>query len=103
MTPTLCVPESMAEPMAAFIEAESIPVELVSADGSAPDAAATVRVGEPKERLQCDLTTLHRGGWITCETARAMAPRLEISMMDVGKLLDFLNIKVRQCELGCFK
>ena len=97
MTAVLGLPKAITESAAAFIGAESIPIDL------GPPDTCTVRVVTSGEGMECDLTILHAGGRITCATARATARRLGISTIQMGKLLNFFNIKVRQCELGLFK
>lgn len=97
MRGTLGVPEALLHPIANFVNAEGIGVVLVSGDD------CTVEVVEADERRRCGLRRLHPGGFIACETARGMAAKLGIRVRQIGKLLDFLNIKVRNCGLGCFK
>jgi hypothetical protein len=72
-------------------------------------ARGTVQLLEPaassptEARPCCTLNRLYVGGSVPCETARALASRLDLRVSQVGKLLDFLHIKVRRCGLGCFK
>ena len=101
MKTILIVPESMAESVAAFVESESIPLGVSSADDTS--AEQTIHVVPTEERLQSDGSTLYSGGWITCTAARAMGAELGFGLMKIGKLLNFLDVKIRQCELGCFK
>jgi len=93
----LGVPQEMTESAETFVAAESIPIDVGRAEG------CTVQVVKAEERLECDASTLQTGGWITCAAAWAMARKLNISTMQMGKLLDFLDIKIRRCELGLFK
>ena len=97
MDATLGVPQGLREKVSAFVEAEGLAIQVVS------DGGGTMRVAESSERLPCSPTILQAGGWITCPTARAMAGRLGAGGRQMGKLLDLLNIKVRECELGCFE
>ena len=80
----------------AVLEAEAIGLEL-TADSAG--AAATIR---PGERAQSDVDTIYAGGWIECPTAWALAQKLGISVQQMGVLLTHLNVKVRNCGLGCF-
>lgn len=98
MRGTLGVPEAMLEALGEFVTAEGIRVNVVST----PDDY-TVQVMKADERRRCGLRTLYTGGFIACETARGAAVKLGIRTRQMGKLLDFLNIKVRNCSLGCFK
>lgn len=101
MKATLIVPEAMLESVSDFIKSESIPLGVSATDDTS--AERTIRVVPTEERLQSDGATLYSGGWITCTAARAMGHELDIGLAKAGKLLDFLNVKVRKCELGCFK
>lgn len=42
------------------------------------------------------------GGFISCPKARHLAKELKVSPKVVGKALDEMNIKIKDCELGCF-
>ena len=97
MRGTLGVPEGLREPIADLVNAEGIAVDLVSGED------CTVQVMEADERRRCGLRRLYLGGFIACETARGMATKLGIRTRQMGKLLDFLAIKVRNCGLGCFR
>jgi hypothetical protein len=39
---------------------------------------------------------------IDCERAQALAGELGVPIMVVGQALNQLNIKIVQCQLGCF-
>ena len=80
----------------AMLESEGIALEL-TADSA--DAAATIQTGD---RQQCELETIYVGGWIECPAAWALAQKLAISVQNMGALLAHLNVKVRNCGLGCF-
>ena len=41
-------------------------------------------------------------GKIACGAAMRLAEELVISRKDMGKLLNELKIKIKQCQLGCF-
>ena len=98
MRGTLCVPETMLAALGEFVQAERIPVNVVSMDDD-----CTVQVMKANERRRCGLRRLYVGGFIACETARGTAVKLGIRTRQMGKLLDFLDIKVRSCSLGCFE
>ncbi len=42
------------------------------------------------------------GGRITCAEAHAVAARLGVEPVLVGKAADALKIKIKNCQLGCF-
>lgn len=52
--------------------------------------------------LESSLTVLYSGGWISCGTAHTLAAKLEIGLKQTGELLNYLDIKIKKCELGCF-
>jgi len=43
-----------------------------------------------------------QGGRISCAQARAIAQRLGVPYLEVGRAADELGIKITDCELGCF-
>ena len=96
MSVTIGVTSALAQTVADWVQAETLSVEVVS------DGSGTVQIVRPEGRQQSDPSTLQAGGWITCGDARALAAKLEVPVPAVGKLLDVLDIRLRNCELGCF-
>ena len=92
----LRAPEEMLESIRRLVESEEIPIQVVS------QGECALRVIRSEGRAESDLNTLQSGGWIKCEVARAVAGKLNTSTQKTGKLLDVLDIKVRECGLGCF-
>ena len=90
------VAPSLADKLDEFFRAEGIEWE------PATDEGCLVKVVESQERQQSDLQTIYSGGWTLCATAMQMSERLGISLAQTGKLLNCLDVKVRQCQLGCF-
>jgi DNA-binding transcriptional regulator YhcF (GntR family) len=41
-------------------------------------------------------------GKLPCPVARKLAKELSVSYKEVGRVADELNIKITDCELGCF-
>ena len=97
MSATLDVPEKMADTLRAFVEKEGISLNIVAGGEGA------VRVVESEQGQQSKASTICAGGGIGCGLARDMAGRLGIKTRDFGKLLNQLDVKVRNCELGCFE
>jgi hypothetical protein len=97
MAASLAVPESMATSIREFLAAESIPLDVVTSGPSA------VRIEALTTRQQCTTDVLYTGGWIACGQALKMADALDIGAGNMGKLLNRLDIRVRQCQLGCFR
>jgi len=92
VTGILGVPETLRAALSEFVAAEGIRLAVVPTDDD-----CTVQVVAANERHRCGLRRLYPGGFIACETARSMAVKLGIRTRQMGKLLDFLNIKVRNC------
>lgn len=42
------------------------------------------------------------GGKLSCPKARKLAKDLKVSPNLIGEACDGLNIKIKDCELGCF-
>ena len=86
----------MAEGIRKFVDEKSIAIDVQTEDGA-------LKVEETgAERLESTLSILYSGGWITCATARTIAGNLEITLSQMGEILDHLKVKVKQCGLGCF-
>jgi len=73
------------------------------AAGASESGGDGIRVAASAERRECTINTIWSGGWIRCAVAHAAARKLGISTAKMGRLLYALNVKIRQCELGCFK
>lgn len=71
-----------------------------------PDLAIFVD-GEVKDKradadllkAKCDLVA---GGKIDCRRAFALAAKLGIDLKTFGELLNHINVKILNCQLGCF-
>jgi molybdopterin-guanine dinucleotide biosynthesis protein A len=96
MAATINVPETILDDFNAFIKKENIVIEVVT------DVSSEVRIETSEERRECSISTLYPGGWIKCEVARAMAEKLSVRYDNIGRILDFLDIKIQDCALGCF-
>ena len=87
---------TLFDSLSEFVGTEGIQVELTPKDDS------DVRILASDDRKESDLETLYAGGWIVCSRALALAQKLRLSTIQVGALLNHLNIKVKNCSLGCF-
>lgn len=92
------VPESIRTDFSAFLNQEKIQLAVTSHDAGDLE----IEPLEEGERRESSRTTLYKGGWIRCAAARSAADKLSLEYRDFGKILDFLDIKIRDCELGCF-
>lgn len=41
-------------------------------------------------------------GKLPCPIARRIAKELSVSYREIGRVADELNVKITDCELGCF-
>ena len=98
MPPTLAVQAELLDEVRRFVEERGLPWEVSGRK------RGTVRIAQAPEgeRPQCDLDTLHAGGWIPCAMALGIALKLQVDPLKLGALLNLLDIKVRACSLGCF-
>jgi hypothetical protein len=80
-----------------FLDTEKIDIELVT------NQQGDIEVIQCNDHKESNFDIIYAGGWITCETARSLANKIEIPLGKMGKLLDHLNVKIRRCSLGCFK
>ncbi|GAG25184.1 unnamed protein product [marine sediment metagenome] len=94
---TISAAREIADSLTAFVTAESFALN-VSCEGP-----GEVKVVKSAGRDKSDVETIQSGGWIECPTALAMAGRLGISTRQMGAILDFLEVKIRKCALGCFE
>ena len=92
----LGVTEGQARRVAGFVRRRKLPLRVVLG------GPCRVRIVEGAGRRACSPATLYAGGWIACPVARAVAARLGVPYRQAGALLDFLDIKIRRCDLGCF-
>jgi hypothetical protein len=90
------VPETLVDRVSEFIKANALAIDVVK------DGGGAVQVVESEGRQPSDPSTLQAGGWIACADAFDMASNLGIPTQTMGKLLNLLDVKLRQCQLGCF-
>jgi hypothetical protein len=55
-----------------------------------------------KERIRAELKEAASGGRLPCPLARKIAEKLGVEYAEVGEAANELNIKITDCELGCF-
>ncbi len=55
-----------------------------------------------REELKTKIHAAAPEGRISCAAAMRLAEELVISRKDMGRLLNELKIKIKQCQLGCF-
>lgn len=97
MKKKICAETSIAKRLQEFLDKEKINLEVVTDTDDAPEV---MKCAKPTES---NLDIIYSGGWITCEMARSLAKKINISLRQMGKLLNHLDVKIRHCSLGCFK
>ena len=55
------------------------------------------------DKLEETIKNQAKDGKITCKEALEIAKEMGVNPIAVGKILNELNIKIRGCQLGCFK
>ncbi len=55
-----------------------------------------------KEEIKKEIEKKAKDGRLPCATARKIAQDLSVPYREVGKAADELQIKITNCELGCF-
>lgn len=96
MTGKLSLPPDLADDLRAYVQERGLDLEILAGKGG------QVEVVERGEPGRCQEALLQRGGWIECAAAMGLARRLGIPMAETGPLLSRLEIKIRNCQLGCF-
>ncbi|MBD3235798.1 MAG: hypothetical protein GF330_03765 [Candidatus Eisenbacteria bacterium] len=55
-----------------------------------------------EEALLDEIRPLLRDGRLACRDALALAARLQIKPIEIGRLCDRHQIRIVNCQLGCF-
>ncbi len=58
---------------------------------------------EYKEKIADLLKKEGIDGVITCEQALAFSKKYDVPVEDIGKFCNSRGVKIRHCQLGCFK
>jgi len=66
------------------------------------DVMVEIENVEIKKKIHQLLQERSKSGRITCTEARKIAEELAVPYIEVGRIANELNIKIRKCELGCF-
>jgi hypothetical protein len=80
-----------------FFKGLNITLRLVDSE-----AAADIIIRWPSERLECDERTLYADGFSSCSNAFKAAAEMGVEKVILGEFLNLLNIKLKECQLGCF-
>ena len=52
--------------------------------------------------IEAEIVRAAKDGNINCAQALAIASKLKVPPKDVGKAIDGLGFRIRNCQLGCF-
>ena len=55
-----------------------------------------------KEKLIAAVTKASTDGRLTCEKAHELGKELDVSLEEIGAVCNELNIRIKDCQLGCF-
>lgn len=58
---------------------------------------------EQAQKVQKEVRETSSDGTIPCSRALELAERLEVSPRVIGRAADKAGIKIKACQLGCFK
>lgn len=94
---TIGAPPSWREKLLGFIERERLTWQVVD------PPAGRLAILEEDPPGTCTAGRLFPGGRVVCSTALEMAELYQAAPETIGRLMNLLNIKVRECQLGCFK
>ena len=56
-----------------------------------------------EEEYEQEIRAIAEGGRITCKEAMKLAARLGVPTREMADLLDKYQVKIMECQLGCFK
>jgi hypothetical protein len=95
---TLGAPAARRSDLERFVTDEGLGWTIVAEGAGALNVAADSKAGAP-----CTLGVLHPGGRIDCSIALALADRSGAPSEAIGRLMNLLGIRIRNCQLGCFQ
>ena len=55
-----------------------------------------------EEKIREEIQKKAKDNRLPCPVARKIAQELSVSYREIGRAADDLNIKITDCELGCF-
>ncbi len=90
-------PEGIVVKVTAVLESAGIKPNIAASKDD-----AFVVVSWPGAKVECTGNDLFSGGYMTCPNAFRTAAGLGMELGAFGELLNVLDIKLRQCQLGCF-
>jgi hypothetical protein len=59
-------------------------------------------VGEEREKIREAVRNAAIGGRLSCEMAHTLGKELGVTLQEIGAVCNELDIRIRDCQLGCF-
>lgn len=75
---------------------------IIEGDYSMEQVMRKIENIQQKKLIENSLKERSNDGKITCAEARKIAEELNVPYIEVGRVANELNIKIRKCDLGCF-
>lgn len=97
MKKLICTKTSIQKTLKEFFDSEKININIST------EPTGDIEVVKCDDSKESTLAVIYSGGCITCEIARSIAKKMNISLSQTGKLMNHLDVKIRRCSLGCFK
>ncbi|NTW58293.1 MAG: hypothetical protein HGB21_04415 [Nitrospirae bacterium] len=59
-------------------------------------------MGDLRETIQEAVRNAAVGGRLSCEKAHELRTKLDVPLQEIGRICNELNIRIKDCQLGCF-
>jgi hypothetical protein len=59
-------------------------------------------VGDQWEKIQEAVKNAAVSGRLSCEKAHELGTKLNVPLQEIGRVCNELNIRIKDCQLGCF-
>jgi hypothetical protein len=59
-------------------------------------------VGDLQEKIREAVRNAADGGRLSCEKAHELRAKLDGPLQEIGRVCNELNIRIKDCQLGCF-
>jgi hypothetical protein len=59
-------------------------------------------VGDMREKIREEVRNAAINGRLSCEKAHELGKKLGVTLQEIGAVCNDLNIKIKDCQLGCF-
>jgi hypothetical protein len=59
-------------------------------------------VGDLREKIREAVRNAAISGRLSCEMAHELGAKLDVPLQEIGSVCNELNIRIKDCQLGCF-